>query len=106
MRSQVTVTWGEPRTYRFDLEEAQPMPHELARQWLDEQFVFLGCEPMRASGKVLTADKVLCVAEAAGEPRFRDDEHGAWAQAFARATLAALAKPAVQVDLATRSVNY
>ena len=38
MRSQVTVTWGEPSTYRFDLEEVQPMPHDLARTWLDEQF--------------------------------------------------------------------
>ena len=55
MRSQVTVSWGDPRnTYAFDLEEVQPMPHELARSWLDEQFAFMGCEPIRPTGKVLT----------------------------------------------------
>ena len=74
MRSQVTVTWGEPATYRIDLEEVQPMPHDLARSWLDEQFTFLGCEPIRPTGKVLTADKLLGVAEAVGEERFRDVE--------------------------------
>ena len=72
MRSQVTVTWGEPATYRIDLEEVQPMPHDAARHWLDEQFTDMGCEPIRPTGKVLTADKILCVAEAAGEQRFRD----------------------------------
>jgi hypothetical protein len=30
---------------RFDLDEVQPMPHDVARWWLDEQFTRLGCEP-------------------------------------------------------------
>jgi hypothetical protein len=106
MRSQVTVTWGEPSTYRFDLEEVQPMPHEQARTWLDEQFTEMGCEPIRPSGKVLTADKVLSIAEAAGEARFRDSAHREWALAFARAASAALSKPVVSVDLATMSIGY
>ena len=38
MRSQVVVKWAEPSVYRFDLEEVQPMPHDQARAWLDEQF--------------------------------------------------------------------
>jgi hypothetical protein len=106
MRSQVTITWGEFATYRFDLEEVQPMPHEQARSWLDEQFTEMGCEPIRPSGKVLTADKVLSVAEAAGEARFRDAAHREWALAFARAASAALAKPVVSVDLVTMSIAY
>ncbi|MCV0438197.1 MAG: hypothetical protein K5880_06175 [Hydrogenophaga sp.] len=106
MRSQVTVSWGDPATYRFDLEEVQPMPHDLARHWLDEQFTFLGCEPIRPTGKVLTADKILCVAEAAGEGRFRDAAHRPWAMAFARAASAALAKPVVSVDVPKQSLTY
>ncbi|MDG5976856.1 hypothetical protein H010_16429 [Hydrogenophaga taeniospiralis CCUG 15921] len=106
MRSQVTVSWGEPSIYRFDLEEVQPMPHELARSWLDEQFTFFGCEPIRLTGKVLTADKILGVAQAAGEERFRDPSHRAWALAFARATSAALAKPVVTVDIPTQTLGY
>ncbi len=38
MRSQVIVSWGSDARYAFDLEEVQPMPQELARTWLDEQF--------------------------------------------------------------------
>ncbi len=45
MRSQVTVSWSEQSSHRFDLEEVQPMPHEQARAWLDEQFTVLECEP-------------------------------------------------------------
>ncbi|MDP3809466.1 hypothetical protein [Hydrogenophaga sp.] len=106
MRSQVTVSWGEPATYRFDLEEVQPLPHDLARSWLDEQFTFLGCDPIRPTGKVLTADKILCVAEAAGEQRFRDAAHRPWAMAFARAASAALAKPVVSIDVPKQSLTY
>jgi hypothetical protein len=106
MRSQVTVTWGETATYRFDLEEVQPMPHDQARAWLDSQFTAFDCEPIRLTGKVLTADKILGVAQAAGQERFRDAGHLDWAMGFARATSAALAKPVVTVDLSTMSVGY
>lgn len=106
MRSQVTVSWNESSTYRFDLEEVQPLPHEQARAWLDEQFTVLECEPMRLSGKVLTADKALAVAQGAGEPRFRDAAHKEWALSYARAVSSALAKPVVRVDLETMSVGY
>ncbi|TNF63149.1 MAG: hypothetical protein EP306_01845 [Burkholderiales bacterium] len=107
MQSQVTVNWGDPlSSYAFDLDEVQPMPHEAARQWLDEQFSFMGCEPIRPTGKVLTADKILAVAEAAGRERFRDERHRAWAMAFSRAVSAALAKPVVTIDVPGQSITY
>jgi hypothetical protein len=106
MRSEVSVTWGDPPTYRFDLEEVQPMTHEAARLWLDEQFVALECEPIRASGKVLTADKVVAVAQGAGPDRFALPEFHHWAMTFARATSAALSKPVVRVDVSTLTIGY
>lgn len=106
MRSQVTVTWGESSTHRFDLDEVQPMPHDQARAWLDEQFTSLDCEPIRLTGKVLTADKILAVAQAVGQDHFREPAHRDWAMSFARAASAALAKPVVVVDLATMSLGY
>ena len=106
MRSQVTVTWGETATYRFDLENVPAMPHDQARVWLDGQFTAFECEPIRLTGKVLTADKVLSVAQAAGQGRFSDAGHREWAESFARATSAALAKPSITVDLATMSLGY
>lgn len=106
MRSQVTVTWGEPATYRIDLEEVQPLPHDQARHWLDEQFIHLGCDPIRPTGKVLMADKVLCVAQAAGPARFAEPAHRDWALAFARAASSALAKPVITVDVPAQVLGY
>ncbi len=106
MRSQVIVSWGETATYTFDLDEVQPMPHDMARSWLDQQFTELGCEPIRLTGKVLLADKVLAVAQAVGQSRFADEAHRAWANVYARAVSAMLAKPVVRVDVAALTVSY
>ncbi len=103
MRSAVRVVIDAHQEFKFDLEEVQPMPHDVARGWLDEQFTTLDCEPLRASGKVLTADKVLVVAQAAGVKLLGDP---AWGAEFARAASAALAKPVVTVDLPSMSLSY
>ena len=79
------------------------MPHDVARGWLDGQFTRLGCEPLRPTGKVLIADKVLCVAQAAGGALFGDSK---WAGEFARAASAALAKPVVHVDVPAMAITY
>jgi hypothetical protein len=103
MRSEVRVQIDERQEYKFDLEDVQPMPHADARAWLDEQFTALDCEPLRASGKVLLADKVLVIASAAGSKLLADP---AWGGEFARAASAALAKPVVVVDLTAMTVSY
>ena len=59
MHSEVSVTLSPQQEYRIDLEGKPPMANEEGRRWLEEQFTRLECEPLRASGKVLTADKVL-----------------------------------------------
>ncbi len=103
MRSEVTVLLEAGQEFRFDLDEVQPMPHEVARRWLDEQFTRLDCEPLRASGKVLTADKVLTVAQAAGAALLSDPQ---WSGEFARAASAALAKPVVRVDVPAMAISF
>jgi hypothetical protein len=79
------------------------MPHDEARKWLDEQFIQMGCEPLRPTGKLLTADKVVVIAQAAGPAKFAE---ALWAQAFGRAASAALAKPLVQIDVDSLSISY
>ncbi len=106
MRCQVIVSWGDHTQYPFDLEEVQPLPHDQARAWLDQQFTELGCEPLRPTGKVLLADKVVAVAVAAGQSRFSQEAFRPWAQAFARASSSALAKPVVRVDVPSLSISY
>ncbi|MEY8879241.1 MAG: hypothetical protein AB9M60_22205 [Leptothrix sp. (in: b-proteobacteria)] len=101
MRSDVIVSFGpdDDRTFHVD---AMRDPAE-ARAWLDEQFLELDCEPLRASGKVLVADKLLAVADAAGAELFAD---AAWADQFARAAAGATGRSTVRIDVPTRTVNY
>ena len=103
MRKEVTVTFKGQPPVRVDLSEAEPMPNDLARWWLDDQFTQMGCEPLRPTGKLLTADKVVVVAEAAGLKKFSNPK---WAHEFARASSAALGKPAVDIDVAMLSIIY
>ncbi len=103
MRSEVSVTFKGRPPIRLDLNEVQPMPHDAARTWLDGEFTRMDCEPLRPTGKLLTADKVVVIAQAAGPAKFADAQ---WAQAFARASSAALGKPVVHVDVATLGISF
>lgn len=104
MRSEVTVTFKNQSPVHVERDERlEPMPSDAARRWLDEQFTQMGCEPLRPTGKLLTADKVVVVAEAAGAAKFADAQ---WAQAFARAATAALGKPLVHIDVPSLSISY
>ncbi|MFZ4287920.1 hypothetical protein [Variovorax sp. HJSM1_2] len=103
MRREVSVVLNLGVEYRFDLDSAAPMPNDLARWWLDDQFVRLGCEPLRASGKVLLADKVLSVAQAAGRDAWQDPK---WFSEFARASASALGKDLVRLDVAAMAISY
>ena len=103
MHSVVTVSLGQSQEFRFELDGVAPMAHEEARLWLDGEFTAMECEPLRASGKVLLADKVLVVARDAG-PRLLNDPQ--WSREFARAASAALDKPVVRIDLGAMTVSY
>lgn len=103
MRSEVSVTFPGHQPVQIDLHEVPPMPHDVARGWLDDQFTQMGCEPLRPTGKLLTADKVVVVAQAAGPAKFSD---AGWALEFARAASSALGKPMVHIDVAALSISY
>lgn len=103
MHEEVTVSFEGQPPVRVDLRDVQPMPLDVARGWLDDQFIRMGCEPLRPTGKLLTADKVLVVAQAAGAAKFADAQ---WASEFARATRAALGKPRVAVDVVAMTLSY
>jgi hypothetical protein len=81
-----------------------PLPADQARRWLDEQFIARDCEILRATGKVLTVDKLLAVADAIGLAALQADE--ALRVAFARAAAGAVGKPSLKVDLTSNTVAY
>ena len=103
MRNQIFVYLNDDVEFQLDAEAAASMSPDAARAWLDAQFVALECEPLRASGKVLTADKVLRVTEAAGPSLFGDKE---WAADYARSVSAALGKPMIRVDVPAMAITY
>ena len=121
MRHEVRVLIDERQEFTFELVGVEPMAPDVARQWLDEQFTQLECEPLRASGKLLLADKVLVVAQAGGAELLADPTWGqtfaraagvalmqdpTWSRDFARAASAALAKPIVRVDVPGMAVTF
>jgi hypothetical protein len=104
MKSNLTIVFGATEV-SVDVPAAEATGSaDEARRWLDEQFIANDCEPLRASGKVLTADKLLAIAAAIGQRGFEHDE--ALRLAFARAALAALARPLVRIDVDAHTVSY
>jgi len=101
MRNEVIVRFAEGEEVTLHATEA--MSHEAARAWLDQEFVRLECVPARASGKVLFADKLLAIAQAADPQGFADPS---WAASFAAAAAGALGKAFIRVDVADASVGY
>jgi len=103
MRSQVSIAFKNTVPVRIELSPEQALDREVARQWLDEQFTEMECEPLRATGKLLMADRVVVVAQAAGPAKFSDAQ---WALAFAQAASAVLGKPVINVDADALTITY
>jgi hypothetical protein len=103
MRNQVLVMLDKGVEFNFTVADAPAMASDVARAWLDNQFTTLDCEPLRASGKVLTADKVLVVTQAAGAALLADEK---WAAEYVQAVHAALGKPMIRVDVPSMSITY
>jgi hypothetical protein len=105
MRRLLTLNFGRAGTLEVPLSADDPGLESLeAREWLDRQFVALECEPLRASGKLLTADKVLAVTAELGHGALAADE--ALRTALARAVLGALGQPLVTVDTEGGTVTF
>jgi hypothetical protein len=103
MRSQVSVSFKNTAPFRTELSPEQAMDRDAARQWLDGQFTAMECEPLRPTGKLLMADRVVVVAQAAGPAKFAD---AAWALAFAQSAAAVLGKPVINVDADSLTITY
>ena len=103
MRQQIHVVLPKQQEFQLAVDDASPMTREEARNWLDGQFVALDCEPLRASGKVLSADKVLRVAESADPSLYVDP---VWSHDFARAVSVMLGKPSIRIDVPAMAVTY
>ena len=103
MRSEIRVVADNGQEFKFDLDQATPLTPQAGREWLDAECTRLECEPLRPTGKLLLADKVMVVARDAGPQRLSDPE---WGPTFARAAAATLGKPIIHVDLASMTLAF
>jgi hypothetical protein len=105
MRQQVFVAFDRGREVEIALSPGAAVDADQARRWLDQQFLAHECEPVRATGKVLTIDKVLVLAGAIGVDRLQHDE--AFRKAFGQAVVAALGNAAlVRIDVEAGTVTF
>jgi len=101
----VSVSFAHDREYAFRFPDSDKtlFTSEQAHAWLDHEWEELDCVPTNPVGKVLRLDKVLLVAQFAGEKRFA--AAGEWAQNYARAIVAVLDRDTVHVDIAGHTVS-
>lgn len=104
MHAQVSIRFSSDVTIEISVPFAgDATARERARDWLEQTYDEFGCEPTRPSGKVLLLDKILGIADAAGEAHFQ--RHPEWGKAFAQAVSSALDRTGVQVDVEGRTVS-
>lgn len=105
MRCVVTFIFGPEQILEVPVTVATSTQASLdAREWYEETWVRLECEPTRVSGKVLLLDKVLCVAETLGYPLLSQDDEQAYELATQTALI--LKKPLITVDLVEQMVGF
>ena len=102
MRHEVIVVFDASHSLDIPVDASLLPAADAARRWLDDEFVRMDCTPLRASGKLLTADKLVALASEAGRAGFDD---AVWRDTYARAACAAMARPSVRVDLLTMAVR-
>jgi hypothetical protein len=105
MQGHVIVVFDAHRSLELSVDV--PMDADqasAARDWFEQTWESLGCEPLRVSGKVLLLDKILGVADGLGYARLSSQDEAA--QTFARHTVQALQKPRVTVDLPGLAIVY
>jgi hypothetical protein len=106
MLYHVMISFAKGREYPYEFSSVELAEHspEEARRWFDQQFVELKCEIISPTGKVLIIDKILGVAQKAGEHCFINGK--AWAAQFSRYALLALARDTVRIDLPGMTISY
>lgn len=105
MRCVVTIRFGPEQTLELPVDvRTSALASMHARDWFEEYWVRLECEPARASGKVLLLDKILSVTEALGYAQLAGNESLSYE--LACQTALALEKPHITIDLLDQTVGF
>ena len=106
MGCHVTVVTGNGERHEFELHDADlaGMDARQAQEWLGQEFEAAGCVPTNPVGKLLLADKILCLAKAQQEAAWA--EPSPWARQFVRTAAAAIGRAVLTIDLGNHSLGY
>ena len=105
MQGHVIVVFDARRSLELSVDTPVDADQaQASRDWFEQTWESLGCEPLRVSGKVLLLDKILGVADGLGYAGLSSQPD--LAQEFASHALQALQKPRVTVDLPGLAIVY
>lgn len=106
MNYHIIVSFAKDKAYEFKSSGAEitTTNQEEARKWLEKEFNDLKCEILSPTGKILIIDKLIAVAQKAGEDRFA--QRSEWAVQFARNVALTLGRDLVRVDVEHMRLGY
>jgi hypothetical protein len=106
MGAHVTIVAASGERYEFELHDADlaSMDARQAQEWLGKEFEAAGCVPTNPVGKLLLADKILCLAKTQKEAAYA--EPSPWVKQFVRAAAAAIGRAVLTIDLGSHSLGY
>ncbi len=106
MGCHVTIVTGKGERHEFDLHDADlaGMDARKAQEWLGQEFEAAGCVPTNPVGKLLLADKILCLAKTQKDAVYA--EPTPWVNSFVRAAAAAIGRAVLTIDLGNHSLGY
>jgi len=106
MGCHVTVVAESGERYEFELQDADlaGLDARQAQEWLGREFEAAGCVPTNPVGKLLMADKILCLAKTQKEAAYA--EPSPWVRQLVRMAAAAIGRAVLTIDLGAHSLGY
>lgn len=104
MRNIINVVFSPNRDLEIVVDSPPQLNNEQAISWIETKWDDLGCEPLRASGKVLLLDKIIGVTDAIGYRHLSSNQD--MANEFAANVAVALEKPTVKIDLIEQTITF
>jgi hypothetical protein len=100
------VTFGAGKDYELRVHESEiaGVPREESVQWMEQEYVNLGCEPTNPVGKVLLTDRLLGVVRASGPAPFAAQTE--WARTFARHAVNLMGRGNLTINVPDATVGF
>ena len=103
MQYEVALRFNATQQISIVINKQKVLSCEQAKQWLESQCVQLKAAPLRDTGPMRTADKIIAVALAAGQQRYISDVE--FTHSYAGAAAGILACASLKIDVENKQVS-